>query len=299
MSATPSNEPATANRLATALWRLYNRPPRPALWESGGNLPWNDPAFGARMLREHLDQSHGAASRTDGERAWQLPWLWEKLALNEGSRVLDLTCGPGLYAVPLAQRGCRVTGVDFNPASIAYARELAGVTGVGERCVFVETDVRDWTPDVGGYDAALILYGQLAVFPPAEADAILEAVSRALTPTGRLVVELLEPTRVDKSASTWWHTSDKGLWGDAPYLHLGERFWDEMAQTSIERFHVLHLENGDLEEIVLCDRVYRPEEMSVMLQEAGFATVQYYPGWEGGPLYDAGEWIAYVAKKSG
>ena len=48
-----------------ALWRLYNRPNQPTPWAYGGNLPWDDPAFSERMLREHLDQTHGAASRVD------------------------------------------------------------------------------------------------------------------------------------------------------------------------------------------------------------------------------------------
>ena len=62
------------------------------------------------MLREHLDESHGAASRVTVERERQLAWLNEKLGLQAGSSVLDVTCGPGLYAVALAEQGCRVTG---------------------------------------------------------------------------------------------------------------------------------------------------------------------------------------------
>ena len=61
----------TDNPFARALWRIYRRP-EAALWQDGGNLPWNDPAFSARMLREHLDESHGAASRQAAERAAQL-----------------------------------------------------------------------------------------------------------------------------------------------------------------------------------------------------------------------------------
>lgn len=288
---------SAAIRIARALWRIYRRPERPALWEKGGNLPWNDPDFGARMLREHLDESHGAASRTAPERAWQLGWLWDHLGLSESSRVLDLTCGPGLYAVSLAERGCQVTGVDFNLAAIAYARELAAAAGVQDRCAFVETDVRAWAPDLGAYDAALFLYGQLAVFTPAQAQALLAKAAGALAPEGRLAIELLDPARVDRTAGTWWYTDEAGLWGDAPFLHLGERFWDEPTQTSLERFQILHLHTGELEEIVLCDQVYEPDRLFAMLHEAGFAGVEVFPAWDGGPLYDASEWLVYVATR--
>ena len=285
------------DQLARALWRIYNRPDPPPLWQGGGNLPWNDPAFSERMLREHLDESHGAASRQAAERAAQLDWLWERLSLESESQVLDLTCGPGLYAVPLAERGARVTGVDFSPASIAYARRLALEAGVGGFCQFVEADVRHYEPEAGSFDAALFLYGQLAVFPRDEAAELLRRAAAALRPGGRLCVELLDPARVDKKDSTWWFTDDTGLWGERPFLHLGERHWDETTRTSVERYYILHLESGALDEIILCDQTYEIEEMAGMMRAAGFATVTSYPAWDGLPLYDAGEWVVYVAER--
>ncbi len=284
------------NELTRALWRIYNRPDPPPLWAGGGNLPWNDPDFSARMLREHLDESHGAATRQAAERAAQFDWLWAQLGLGSGSRVLDLTCGPGLYAVPLARRGAIVTGVDFSPASIAYARELAVEQGVAARCELIEADVREYEPKAGTYDAALFLYGQLAVFPRDEAAALLAKTAAALRPGGRLCVELLDPARIDKNKSSWWFTDDKGLWGERPFLHLGERRWDATERTSVERYFILHLESGATDEIILCDQAYEVEEMAGMMQAAGYARVSSYPAWAGLPLYDAAEWVVYVSE---
>ena len=283
------------NPFALALWRIYRRPAA-ALWEGGGNLPWNDPTFSARMMREHLDESHGAASRRAAERAAQLDWLWARLALAPGKRLLDLTCGPGLYAVALARRGVAVTGVDFGPASVAHARQLAEAQGVAERCAFVEADVRDYEPEEGGYDAALFLYGQLAVFPRDEAAALLAKAARALRPGGRLVVGLLNAERIDRKDSTWWFADDKGLGGETPCLHLGERRWDAAERVSVERFTTLDLATGALSEIELCDQSYEVEEMTALLRAAGLGGVAVYPAWDGLALYDAGEWVVYVAE---
>lgn len=288
-----------ADKLAAALWQIYQRPERPEPWEKDGNLPWNDPDFSRRMLREHLDEGHGAASRVTAEREQLLAWLWTKLGLNAGARVLDLTCGPGLYAVALAQRGAQVTGVDFGPASIAHARELAASAGVSERCQFVEADVRAYEPEAAAFDAALFIYGQLAVFPREVARQLLGKAATALKPGGSLLVELLEQERVDKKNSTWWFTDETGLWGDAPFISLGERFWYEDEKLSCERFYTLHLESGRLDEVILCDQTYSVEEMVQMMRDAGFATVEVYPAWDGLALYDAPEWNAYVARKAG
>lgn len=291
----PTHE--TQRSLADALWRIYRRPERPAPWAEGGNLPWNDPDFSRRMLREHLDQSHDAASRTQAARRLQIDWLWAKLGLVEGMRVCDITCGPGLYAVDLALRGCTVTGIDFSPASIAYARNLAAAAGVADRCTFVEQDVRAAQLEPGAYDAALFLYGQLAVFTIADARRLLARAAASLRPGGRLAVELLDPQRIDKAHSTWWYTGDSGLWGDAPYLHLGERFWDEVSAIASERFFVLHLESGRLDQVLLCDQAYEPPVLTELLRQADFSAVDAYPGWDSVPLYDAHEWIAYIAEK--
>ncbi len=295
MTTTPTKS-KPAHPLSAALWRIFRRPDPPPLWAGGGNLPWNNPAFSERMLREHLTDDHGAASRNSTERQLQLDWLWEKLALEPGARVLDITCGPGLYAVPLAERGCLVTGIDFGPAAISYANHLASVAGVSERCTFIEQDVRTYDPPPASFDAALLLYGQLAVFPPEEAADLLAAAARALRPGGRLVVELLDQSRVDKSDSTWWYTDDKGLWGERPYLHLGERRWDSASQTSAERFYIIDLATNEMAEVLLCDQTYAVETMVEIMQAAGFSSVDIYPAWGGLPLYDAAEWVAYVAE---
>ncbi len=285
------------HQLSETLWRLYHRPDPPIPWTDDGNLPWDEPAFSARMLREHLDQSHGAASRTDQERPYQIKWLSEKLALQEGSSILDVTCGPGLYAVDFAQQGCHIRGIDFSPAAIAYARSRAMEYGVADRCQFQQEDVRAAQYPSLTYDAALFLYGQFGPFRRDQAAGLLRSIAASLRPGGRLVIELLDQERVDKKNSSWWFTDDKGLWGDSPFLHLGQRNWLDEEQISVEQFTIINLETAAITEINLCDQIYAVSHMVDMLKEAGFSTVKVYPHWDGLPLYDAGEWIVYIAQR--
>jgi SAM-dependent methyltransferase len=282
--------------LTEGLWRIYTRPETPEPWTNGGNLPWDDPVFAKRMLREHLDESHGAASRVTGERLMLVDWIWNRLDLDRGAQLLDVTCGPGLYAVEFARRGCQVTGIDFSPAAIAYARDQARHLRIEDRCRFVEQDVRSMNFSGSGFDAATFIYGQLAVFPQEEAKTLLAQIAQSLRPGGRICVELLNQDRVDKKNSTWWFTDDGGLWGDKPFLHLGERFWREDLKMSTERFQTLNLDTGELDEIVLCDQTYSVDSMVGMMKETGFVSVDVHPGWDGLPLYDADEWLVYIGQ---
>ncbi len=175
--------------------------------------------------------------------------------------------------------------------------QAAAAHGVAQTCTFVEQDVRQSVLPPGAYDAALFLYGQAAVFRREEAVALLAKLAAALKPGGRLCLELLDQEQVDKKASNWWYTDATGLWGDAPFLHLGERWWDAEQQLSQERFLVLHLETGQLDEVHLCDQTYAVAEMVDLLHQAGFAQVDTYAAWDGLPLPDAREWVVYVATR--
>ena len=291
--------PADINHLlADALWKIYRRADPVQPWSQGSDLFWNDPAFSERILREHLDDTHSAASRDSSERMDQIDWLWSTLGLRSGQRLFDVTCGPGLYAVEFAKRGCQVTGVDFSPASIAYAKDLAVIEGVADRCDFVEEDIREMDYSGSDFDAALLLYGQLAVFPKETAQVILSKVAKSLKPNGCLCLELLNQAQVDKTDSSWWFTDDTGLWDDQPFLHLGERTWHAAEQVSVERYYIIHLETGKLTEMTLTDQTYAADTMVGMLKEAGFNSVEVYPTWDGLPLGDAEEWVVYVACKS-
>ncbi len=213
------------------------------------------------------------------------------LGLEPGKRLLDVTCGPGLYAAEFARQGVGVTGIDFGPASVAYARRQCA----GLDCRFIEGDVREMDFDGADFDAAIYIYGQPTVLRPAEFEDVLRRIRRALRPGARLLLEILDYERFDKKNSTWWHTDRGGLWGDFPYLHLGERTWNAEQQASIERFYVMNLETGELKEYGLSDQAYTAAQVEAMLNEAGFDDMEVHPAWDGLALKDAPEWVVYVA----
>lgn len=286
--------PVDTNRLAAALTAIYNRRQPPVPWQDGDNLPWDDPAFSQRMLAQHLDQSHGAASRRLPEIKAQVEVMTDWLNLQPGGRLLDVTCGPGLYAAEFARRGVTVTGIDFSPASIGYARTHCA----GLPCEFIQADVRTMNFAGGAYDAAMYIYGQFTVLTPAESADMLRRIRAALRPGGRLLLEILADDHFDKKDGNWWYTDRGGLWGDFPYLHLGERRWDAEQRAAVERFYILNLDTGEMQAYGLSDQAYTVEMMTDMLAEAGFPRVTVHPAWDQLALNDSPEWVVYVAEAS-
>ncbi|WP_242607955.1 SAM-dependent methyltransferase [Xylanimonas ulmi] len=90
---------------------------------------WDDDHISAQMLAAHLAPDVEAASRTHEVIDRSARWIVEVLGLGHGDRVLDLGCGPGLYACRLAHGGVAVHGVDVSRRSVAHARQVARAEG--------------------------------------------------------------------------------------------------------------------------------------------------------------------------
>lgn len=65
-----------------------------------------------------------------------MAWLKGNNALQSPGRILDIGCGSGKYAIPFAQAGHEVVGIDISSAMIQYAKENADKYGVKERTQF-------------------------------------------------------------------------------------------------------------------------------------------------------------------
>jgi SAM-dependent methyltransferase len=161
-----------------------------ALWDARGRAHGQDAYYDAAGLIAGADTLSPLEAAAAGDVA--------------GLDVLHLQCHIGFDAISLARRGARVTGLDFSPASLAKARELAARAEVPVE--FVEGDATDLPPALAGrFDLVYATLGVLCWI--GDLDAWMRSVAAALRPSGRLaLVELhplylmldsVEPLRVD------------------------------------------------------------------------------------------------------
>jgi SAM-dependent methyltransferase len=101
----------------------------------------------------------------------------------EPGRALDVACGEGRNAVWLAERGWRVTAVDFSDVAIDKGRALAERRGV--EVDWVVADVLAYEPEPAAFDLAVVLYLQL---PHDELVLAIRSAAAALRPGGTLFV---------------------------------------------------------------------------------------------------------------
>lgn len=260
-----------------SLTDIVTRSSPPIPWTEGDNIPWDDPQFSERMLAEHLSQQHDLASRRVERIDAQVSAI-RTLIAPPPARVLDLACGPGLYLSRLAAAGYQGLGIDFAPASIDRAQSAA----VGSEMEFRLDDLR--TADFGtGYDAVLLLYGQLNVFRRIEARSIIDRAFAALRPGGMLIVEPQTQQHIAESAKSTasWSSQQSGLFSPEPHLLLTETFWDPTVRTSTERFYVIDAATATVTRHALSNEAYADEELTALLGDAGFENVELRPSLAG------------------
>jgi SAM-dependent methyltransferase len=256
---------------------LIQRSSPPIPWGEGDNIPWNEPGFSRRMLKEHLSQEHDAASRRFATIDRHVDWIHASLLDRKPASILDLACGPGFYSERLARLGHTCRGMDYSPASIEYAITTAKRERLA--CSYVCQDLRQAEfPDKNRL--AMLIYGEFNVFRPAEAAMILDKAWKALEPEGILLLEP-HPYRVVKGLGeepSAWYSSQGGLFCEHPHIVLQENFWDSEVHVATIRYYVIDAHSGQVNRYAQSMQAYEDDEYRALLSIHGFEGVELLSG---------------------
>jgi len=147
------------------------------------------PPDGPRMYDAFAEEYLGHASDGAFNACYDRPAVLAVLGAVEGRDVLDLGCGPGLYAEELVARGARrIVGVDGSAEMVRLARER--VRGPASfYCQDLQAPLT-WADD-GEFELAVM---PLVIHHLDDRVAALNEIARVLRPGGRLVVSTHHPT---------------------------------------------------------------------------------------------------------
>jgi SAM-dependent methyltransferase len=193
-----------------------------------------------------------------------------------GGPVLELGVGTGRLALPLAERGLDVTGLDDSPEMLDRLRAKPGA----DRLVLVEGDMADPSTGTGLADGSfavvLIGFNTLFCLTTAEAQASCVAgVARLLAPGGHFAVEAFVPDPDSHEG-----ISVRAIEADAVVLDIArfDRDTQEIVGQRVEvgasgnRLFPYHL------------RYATPDQMDVMATAAGLAARGRWADWSGSPF---------------
>jgi len=267
---------------------------KPEPFTPGEPLFWDDPHISTQMLKAHLDPNHDQASRRPETIKKSVDWIIATLGLNPGHAILDLGCGPGLYTACLAERGLRVSGVDYSRRSINYAVQYAA-----EHHLDIDYRYQNYLTleDESQYEAILLIYGDFCPLSPAQRQTLLGNVRRALKPGGYFVLDVTTRTLRQKYGNrNGWYATQRGFWKPGPHLVLEEGF-DYPEQSIFLDQAIVIEENGKVSVYRNWFQDFSRETITHELEAGGFSVHSIWNDLLGTPFTENADWIGLIAQK--
>ncbi len=206
-------------------------------------------------------------------------------ALAAGGPVVELAVGTGRIAVPIAESGTRVIGVDQSEGMLEVARQLGRERGVEELLDLRVGDLRD--PPVAERVRLVICPFRSLLHLPDETEKLraLRAAHDLLAPGGKLVFDVFAPSRADiVETHGRWLEREPGIFERADWdegtrkLTLSVRGGEQAATMSLHWLSAL--------------------EWRRLLDEAGFDPVEVF-GWFDRRPHAGGEDMVWICHRRG
>jgi SAM-dependent methyltransferase len=215
------------------------------------------------------------------------------LAESCGPRVLDLGCGTGRLAIPLARLGKEVIGLDRSPPMLAFAERKAGPNSVR----WVEGDFRSYAL---GRDFDLIIacgHAFQALLTEADQLTFLRCARRHLAAAGLLAFDTRNtvPLHLDVNGrERFWHAF--ALPDGALIDVSGSEQFDPAVGVMHYRTFRARRDGGLRSETVLDIKFTSPDDLRRLLRASGLRVDRMFGDFDGEPLTEASPEIVVVAR---
>lgn len=218
------------------------------------------------------------------------------LAREFGGPVLEVACGTGLVAIPLARSGLELVGVDLTPEMVAYARHKSA----GLPVTWVEADARHF--DLGRQFGLIYITGNAfqAFLTREDQERLLARVRAHLAEGGAFAFETRNPRWADLVTQTeeeqWLTYTDV----DGRLVRLtGTYYYEAVSQLKHWTTYRRWQENGrEVTKVTrIATRYTFPQELETLLHYNGFRPIRRYGDWDLNPLGEQSPSILVVCQK--
>lgn len=242
---------------------------------------WDDEYISARMLEAHLNPQEDAASRVPAFMDRSADWIARIAPPAQYPRLLDLGCGPGLYAGRFARRGYQVTGVDLSRRSVRYATAHAQAEKLDIRyhlCDYCQLDLGQT------FDLVTLIYCDYGVLSPQSRREVLRRARAHLRRGGRMLLDGFSAAHeaAFRPYQTWQHCPQGGFWRKEPYMVMEE---GRLYPGHVIGQHIAVITQEGLTPYELWNTCFTPEALAAEALEAGLCLKEVY-GDVAGAAYD-------------
>ena len=231
---------------------------------------WIDDHISKSILECQLDESNNAGSRKPANRMTIVNWINSKTKQN--SKIIDLGCGPGLYAYELGKLGHSVLGIDFNKESINYAQKNKSIEGI------VQYKYSDYIKDeiYGKYNVVIMIFCDFSALIPSEQRKLLKKIGKILTDDGIFIFDVFGKAEYKKQNNerSWYISNGNDFWSKEPYFLMKEIKLFDNEFTVGTRYYLINQLDGKINEFIMFDQYHDENSIKELMSENSFEIVE-------------------------
>lgn len=233
--------------------------------------------------------------------------FYQDLATSAGGEVLELCCGTGRIAIPLARAGVCLTGVDISIGMLdGFRRHLEGEDAATRaRIRLVQADIRDLALEKRDFPLAVIPFSSLMLLDSLEGQRrAIQAVVRHLAPGGLLALDLINPFVLPLGGTESAEALESRVnirTGNEYTQYSQASRMDATGRQRVFGWYSERAADGSVSErpFSLWWRPIFPWEIAGMLGEAGFVVASYHGDYGTEPYSVASRYLYIVARCTG
>lgn len=261
---------------------------------TAGDL-WTGDHVSKRMLSFHLDERTDVSSRNAAFIDRSVEWMVSRFDIGEGTKIADFGCGPGLYATRLARRRADVTGIDFSPRSLEYARRAASSEGLSIRYVlqnYLGFESRE------RFRLILMIMCDLCALSPDQRRVLLTKFHAHLEPGGSVLMDVYSMSAFERREETARYEVGllDGFWSPDRYYGFLNTFKYREDKVILDKYTIV--EARGTRTVYNWFQHFTPETLESELAGCGLAVERLYSDVAGSPYDPESPEFAVVAKKS-
>lgn len=199
---------------------------------------WTDDHTSKQMLDYHLNDSIDLSSRNIKFIERSVDWIFSNFNVGSETSICDFGCGPGLYTTLFAEKGAKITGVDFSKNSIEYAKNIAqqknlDIDYVNQNYLLYETDKR--------FDLITMIMCDFCTLSLDQRKTMLSKFNSLLKPGGSLLLDVYSLNYFNKREESALYELNhlNGFWSPEDYYCFVNTFKYEKEKVTLDKYTII------------------------------------------------------------
>lgn len=266
---------------------------KPKIYEKTLPSFWEDDYISQNILENHLNSNSDIASRNMEFIKNSVTWITNICPVQTNQILLDIGCGPGIYAELFFKNGYQVTGIDFSQRSIRYAKTSARKNHLD--ITYLKQDYLNFNLSAK-YDVITMIYCDYGALSTNDRMLLAKKIHQHLKPNGKFILDVFSVAKFNdvKESKTWEYSASNGFWSRSAYLELN-RCIKYCTTVTLEQATVITEKKQEIHNI--WTTYFDKDTLAEELSKVGFKNYKTFSDVKGTPYNKNNATLAMVVEK--